>query len=190
MRLAWRNWRPWHLDVVGTVLAVGVTVAAYFLGIRPLVESRSRLTERGRQLEVLERQATALEKVLAGRRRRLETVDRALASDSLRLRPVSDLNRRLAEVSALATDCGFQIADCQTGTVAAGAHYGALPITLDGRGTYRTCTQFLNRLREAFPDTSVSTLDLTATHGDPCGTGAFRVGLRWYAMPGGQAAGP
>jgi hypothetical protein len=42
---------------------------------------------------------------------------------------------------------------------------------------------FLSRLRKAFPDTTVVSLDLVSNPGDTAGNGKFNFRLRWHAAP-------
>ncbi len=77
----------------------------------------------------------------------------------------------------------MKIDDIQPGAAASGSRYEMVPISLSGKGTYVTCVGFLHRLRQAFPDTGVSSLALQGNPGAAGGAAQFRFDLLWYAAP-------
>lgn len=181
MRTATKTWACWHLDVVGAAVCLAAALAVYLGGAKPLIRNHERVVAQQEQLRTQQEHAAKLENTLEALREQLQTVRRALDNSTLRLKPLSNLNLHVAEISALATQNGLQIDDIQTGAVRIGTHYEVVPVHLAGSGTYRTCTMFLNRLRRTLPDTSVASLSLTATAGDTSGGGKFRMDLQWHA---------
>jgi Tfp pilus assembly protein PilO len=181
MRTALKGWACWHLDAVGAVICVVATLAVYLGGAKPLMRNHEHLVAQQEQLRTQQRHVARLEDALTALREHLQTVRRALDDSTLRLKPLSSLNQHVAEISALATRNDLRIDDIQTGVAQTGTHYEAVPVHLAGSGTYRTCTTFLNRLRQTLPDTSVSSFSLTTTAGGSAGLGMFRIDLQWHA---------
>ena len=182
------NWYSWKIDVGGLAVCVALTLATVFSGLRPVVAERRENALRRAALDEQMRRATEADEVLVALQARLETARIELASDSLRLKPVSSVNTTLAEISALAGDCGLKLNEIQPGRAVQGLHYQALPIQLAGTCTYRNGTLFLHRLRESAADVGVSGLELTGNPADPAGAGAFHLGLQWFAAPSADTA--
>lgn len=189
MKIDLTKWEGRQLDVVGATVCVALTLTVYLGGLRPLQQSHGALDDRREALSVQRAQAARLETARVATQHRLDGVRAALAEKSLKLKPVSNMNVYVASISALAVESGLQIDDVQTGSASEGVQCEAVPIYLAGGGTYRECTAFLNRLHKAFPDTSVSSLELTGSASDPRAAGKFRVALEWYAAPKPAAAG-
>jgi Tfp pilus assembly protein PilO len=182
------KWEGRQLDVAGVTVCVALALAVYLGGLRPLRQSHDELAGRREALSVQQTQAARLEAARVAIQHRLDGVRGALAEKPLPLKPVSNMNVHVASISALAVENGLRIDDVQTGSVSEGVYCEAVPIHLAGGGTYRDCTAFLSRLRRAFPDTSVSSLELTGGAADPGAAGRFRVALEWYAAPRAAAA--
>lgn len=174
---------PWHLDAAGLTLCVVLSLVAYLGGYQPLRQSYEECVVEGEALSAQQEQAAKLENALAILRRRLDAARETLAANALPLKPASTVNLHVAAVSALAVQSGLRIDDVQTGSVSENAYYEAVPIHVAGGGTYPACTAFLRRLRKAFPDTGVSSLELAGHKTDPLEPGTFRVALNWYTAP-------
>ena len=189
MRTPLKAWAFWQLDAVGIAVCLAATLAAYLGGARPLVRDYQRVLAQQEQLRTEQEHADKLENALTALREQLQTVRRTLNKSTLRLKPLSNLNLHVARISALAAQNGLQIDDIQTSPAQARTHYEVVPVHLAGSGTYRTCTAFLNHLRQTLPDTSVASFGLTTTAGKPSGGGTFRVDLQWHAAlsPSGSA---
>ncbi len=189
MKIDLTKWEGRHLEVAGVAVCVALTLTVYLGGLRPLRQSHDALDGRREALSVLQTQAARLEAARVAIRHRLDGVRGALAVNPLQLKPVSSMNIHVASISALAVESGLQIDDVQTGSASEGVQCEAVPIYMAGGGTYRDCTAFLSRLRRAFPDTSVSSLELAGSVADPRAAGKFRVALEWYAAPKPATAG-
>ena len=176
-----REW--WRIDAAGAGACVAMTLVLYLTGVQPMLSDHEAFIARQGELVARRSGAAKLDMALAALKTRLNGVEQALAGSSMRLEPVSNVNRRLAEMSRLAAETGLKIDEVQTGAASFGAHYGTVPIHLAGTGKYRTCVAFLHRMREEFPDTGVASMDLTANAANPFGPGTFRFGLTWHALP-------
>ena len=171
------------MDAVGLGILVALAAVVYVCGVYPLMRTQAEYQDKVAALAAQREQSARLEAALLALQRRLAIVSQSLASSSLSLKPAANLNNQLAQISSLATESGLGIDDVRTDQAVAEAHSDAFPVMLAGKGTYRACTVFLNRLRKTFPDTTILALDLTGNAGDMAGAGKFNFRLRWHAAP-------
>jgi Tfp pilus assembly protein PilO len=176
-------WRWWRLDAIGAGILIALSLVIYVCGFYPLMSSHKDYEEKQAALKAQREHSARLESTLQALQKRLAVVSQSLASCSLNLKPAANLNNQLSQISALASASGLAIDDVRTDQAVAESHSDAYPVTLAGKGTYRACTVFLNRLRKAFPDTTVLSLELTGNAGDADGNGKFNFRLRWHAAP-------
>lgn len=183
MKTILTKWKWWRVDAAGLGVCVVLALAFFLGGLLPLMRRHEGLTARQSELAAQRARGAKLKVALAVARSQLDAVGLALAESPLRLRPVSNVNRVLAEISNLAGTSGLNIHEIRPGPASAGAHYGTVPIVLAGSGRFPTCVVFLHRLRKALPDTSVSGLELAANEAEPLEPGTFRFDLQWHAAP-------
>jgi Tfp pilus assembly protein PilO len=200
VKLAQRNlWKRWRLDVAWAGVCVLVTLVAYLAGIEPALDQRAQRRDRTNQIQAQETRYAELATSLRVTREALAGVEKQLMSSSVRLEAASQVNGRVAQLTDLVGACGMTIDEIEPGTVMPslpGAQFDILPITLKGVGTFPTCSAFLRRLREVFPDTSVTAFELSgrrgATSPSVAAAGsstpsvapvAYRIGLLWYTAP-------
>jgi Tfp pilus assembly protein PilO len=172
----------WQVDAVFLGVCVAVTAAFALFGFAPLISGHHDFLAQRESLVAQEQQAAQLETSLANLRERVEADQRALAGHTLALKSVANVNSQLAEISSLATECGLRVEDIRPDSAVSGTYYDTVPVAVAGRGTYRDCTAFLNRLRRTLPDTGVATVELVANTGERTGQGKFRLDLQWYAL--------
>ncbi len=187
-RIDLRAWKLWRIDAAGAAACLVFTLLVYFAGIRPVLGKRAHAADNRVRLNAQRRKCSELASVVVALKRQLEATQKALASNTVRLQPADRVNQRIAGIADLATESELKIDDIHLGTSSSTPRYTAVPITLAGTGTYRTCIAFLRRLNQAFPDTCVSMSDLSANPADLTGEAAFRFQLLWYAAPAGDSA--
>jgi len=177
------RWKFWRIDAAGAAVCLALSLALYLGGIRPLIRNHDDFVDQKAQLDEQRTRLDEMNLTLKAYRGQYETAQRELAQGALRLESTSNVNRRLADISALAVSCNLKINEIQPGRAVPTLHYQTVPIHLAGNGTYRTCTAFLHKLRKSFPDTSISLLELAGNPSDPSGMGTFRLDLQWHASP-------
>jgi len=118
-------------------------------------------------LELKQQTATTSNASLQTLQRRLGALQQQISDNPLHLQPASAINKRLGELTDLAAQLGLRMEDVQPGKISTTARFETVSIHLAGTGNYRTCVQFLHRLRTGFPDTSVTSLQLTGNPSDP-----------------------
>jgi Tfp pilus assembly protein PilO len=173
----------WQIDAAGVALCALLTAGAYFAAWQPLQNGRAAGEAREAALSLARAQASALSANSRAVRTQLTNAQAAVARFEIPLQPASMVNQRMAELTSLANECGLDVQYAQTGAVTSNPRYAQLPIQLSGAGTYRTCAQFLHRLRERFPDTGIKCLDVAATPSESSTVTSFDFQLVWYVQP-------
>lgn len=176
---------PRAIDALGIAVVAVMTAAVFLLAIDPALEHRHELQQRHEQLVEEQRHAAALARHAQDLRRRLDATQRMVERNPMRLESLRALNRRLSQMTELASDSGLRIEQIQPGRDIPGEHYHTVPIKLVGRGEFGASTRFLHRLHESFPDVAIASMSLTgqperARAADAPG---FDLTLLWYAAP-------
>lgn len=172
-----------RIDLAGIVACLILTGATYLVGARPLLASRDERDSRNVAFANAVEQANTLIGSTRGLRTQLSTAQMALAKIQIPLQPSTSINQRIAELTSLAGECKLEMQSIQPGTVASTPRFAQIPIQVAGTGSYRTCADFLHRLREQFPDTAVRAFELSVSPGDPTAETSFNVQLTWYVQP-------
>jgi len=171
------------IDISGAALCLVATGMFYVIGLGPLLgEQRQAATSRAK-VNAQRAIARGLTQTLARDKTAYRAAQRELAESPLQLAPVTDVNKRILEVTALARECGLKLDVVLPGVPSAGRRYETVPIHLSGTGNYRTCVDLLHRLRQKFPDTTVTSLDLGADPADAKAGARFSIDLLWHAAP-------
>jgi Tfp pilus assembly protein PilO len=179
----------WQFISGGGVACAALSACLWFGLVGPsFAQSQARA---GLRREVAEREerAAGLNAELSAAHRELDALHRAAAHNTLTLQPASEINQRLAALTALAGHSGLSLDELHQGQASESTpHYQTLTIHLSGNGTYRACATFLHALHEQFPDTGLQSLD--ATRPDPATATTtpvkltFRIDLVWYTRAG------
>jgi Tfp pilus assembly protein PilO len=172
-----------RIDTAGLVACLILSAAAYLIGARPLIASREERAERSVAFMHTVEQANILAASTRGLRTQLSTVQLALSKIEIPLQPTTAINQRIAELTLLGGDCHLEMQSIQPGAIVNGPRFAQIPIQATGTGTYRTCADFLHRLRKQCPDTSVTGFELSVAPNDANATTSFSIQLMWYVQP-------
>ena len=183
-----KAWRLWRIDAAGAAAVLAVTALVYFGGIRPTLSERAHAAGNRARLKDQRLKCTELADAASDLKAQLQDTQKALAENTIRLQPAGRVNQRVAGIADLATKTKLKIDDVHLGPSSGAARYTAVPITLAGTGTYRTCITFLHALNKAYPDICVSTSEVSSDPGDATGLATFKFELLWYAAPEPQSA--
>ena len=173
----------WQIDAAGIAVCIVVSLVAYSVGIRQLVEQRSLLAGQRQKLAVQREEYSKLEASMSSLREHLVVVQDELAQSEIELESTDQINQRIAELTTLLGDCTLEVDDVQTGKVFAGHKCDLVPISIAGRGGYKQCAAFLHGLCRTFPDISVTRFDLAGNPATPEQAGTFHLQLFWHTMP-------
>lgn len=176
------KWSCRWIDAGGVTVLLVLGLVTYFAGIRPLVRRHAsaaaklaRLTARRGELHKASAALQDLED------RHLAT-KRILTQTPLRLQRASHANRRLAEIAELAAKCGVKIDRIQPDEAVEEGLYDVVPISLAARASYPTCVRFLHKLRKAFPDTGLISLQLSGNPAEPETPPVLQCRLKWHTV--------
>ncbi len=171
------------IDISGTALCLVATGLFYVIGLGPLLGEQKQAATSRAKINAQRAIARGLTQKLAKDKARYRVAQRELAESPLQLAPVTDVNKRILQVTALARECGLKLDVVLPGAPSTGRRYETVPIHLSGTGNYRTCVDLLHRLRQKFPDTTVTSLDLGADPAEPKAGARFSIDLLWHAAP-------
>ena len=172
---------PWHLCAGVILVCAAFTVAAYALGVGPLLERHDREIALRQQLRDRQAEAAQLASTLAGLRGELSQVLAELERMPLRLQPATRINQRIEAVARLATECGLALDEVRPGGPVDGAHYQTVPVRIVGAGSYPACGTFLRKMRDTFGDMGVRTFTAKNNGGAPASPAAlFQAELVWF----------
>jgi Tfp pilus assembly protein PilO len=172
---------PWQLCAAAAVACAALTVGAYAIGVRPLLEERAHEAEQRQTLDERRGTASDLATALADVQRDLERAKQELAQTPVRLQPATLVNQRLAAIARVATDCQVALDEMRPGSAADSTHFQTVPIRIVGSGRYPACARFLRELRRTFGDMGVR--KFTTTNTTPAAlepTAAFQAELVWF----------
>ncbi|MBC8108138.1 MAG: type 4a pilus biogenesis protein PilO [Anaerolineae bacterium] len=172
-----------RIDIAGIVICLVLSGAAYLVGARPLMASRDERAERDVAFAATVEQANSLSASTRALRTQLSTAQTALARIEIPLQPSTSINQRIAELTALGGECYLEMQSIQPGAITNSERFAQIPIQVTGTGTYRTCADFLQRLRKQCPDTAVCAFELSVPPGDSSMAVSFNIQLMWYVQP-------
>lgn len=178
-----------RIDAAGFGAAALMTAGLYFAVVEPARRSQAAMSE---QQELLDSVQGSLIEIEADRRALEETVarlDGQLSRYTISLQPVSRINARLGEITALAGEHGLKLSESRAGQTGVTGSIATVPVHISGAGGYVSFAGFLAELDRDFPDVAVTGFEVTGAPAQgPGGASAFSADLLWHASADG--AGP
>ena len=175
-----------RIDGIGFAMVAGVAGLLYVAGVRPLQEAHAETVKLRAELwvansklgerKLTEEKATSTAKQLSDR---LESLDIQLSS-------IEMMNKRLSDLTQLTEKSGVIIEGLRPGASTSQEKYRAVTITLAGRCSYLQAVDFLDRLRDTFPDTGMQGIAFDRLQ-DAADQGRLQVTMVWYAAPSGRS---
>lgn len=175
------------IDAIGLGALLVVGLATYAIGIHPALDRRAA-AERDAAALLTERAAaeSAAAEVEAAMKLRDEIA--AKQRSQILLEPASQVNARIGQLTSLASAERITIQQLAPGTpkIEPGKPYTAVPIRVQGAGTFADCIAFLQRLADQYRDISVPGIGLTISQ--PASENAparldMSLDLVWHAAP-------
>jgi Tfp pilus assembly protein PilO len=177
------RFQTWHVDACGMLASAGLLAALGFGVIAPIMNQQSAVAAVHDEIADLERQRTAMDLRRSQLQADLDRATSAVAETDLSLEPVEQVNRRVADIVDLASECGMVIHETRTDEPDRAPSHSTVPVELSGDGSYSNCAMFLRRLARALPDVKVVAFDLSGNPRTREGDGTFEFDLAWYAAP-------
>ncbi len=168
------------IDAGGLATLLMIAGLTYVFAVQPTLRARDDRKQDATEQRDAER---ALAERRAERRRvesELEDIRGKLSADAVALEGAHALNKRVQQITALATETGLVVDGVTPGDVAEGEMFDVIPIEMRGRGSYTGLAGFLHTLNDRLGDTGVTELSVEA---QPDGGAVFSVVLGWYTAP-------
>lgn len=182
---------PRALDGIGIAALIAIVAAAYAVGVHPALDRRAIAERDAATLATETANAESAARELAAAQKLRDTV-LANRSEQLALEPASQVNARIGRLTALANEEAISIQQLTPGepTFESGKPFTAVPIRVQGGGSFMDCIEFLRRLREEHRDIAVPAIGLSI--GEPASENApahldMTLDLVWHAAPDGSA---
>jgi Tfp pilus assembly protein PilO len=179
---------PWQIDVAALLLMAALGAIVYFVEIGPLSKHYRDRNLRAAQLAEQESRHNDLAATLQRTREAAANVERSLAARNLPLEPRSRLNDRLTAVYNLASESGLAPDSIEPQREVADPLFTAVGLRLSGRGSYRNCVRFVQRLRKEMPQTTVAGIEMSGSPSSTEPTISFSFQLVWHASPASVAS--
>lgn len=169
-----------RVDAAGAAVLLLLSGAAYMLGVEPVRAARAHEQERANEVQAENQRAASLDTEARQARAELDALGRQLDAQAVRLRPLSEANRLLAEIIELAEESGLSIITRETRPVTNVGGHTCIPILLAGDGGYSSLTSFLARLHELHAYAAVSSFSVSQSLAADGSAARFRIELLWY----------
>ncbi len=178
-RSAFRSQR-WYVEIMGVGLFGLLSLAAFFLVIRPI--SHAAIARDATQAELADQRTLAMqiEDVRRQLKQEVVLVQQAREVSWVHLEPVKILNARMAQIVDVAAAQNLVIDESWSREAESGEQFQMIPINVSGTGSYSDCAAFLHELHEHLHDVRVTAFELS---GNPSSPAHFQFDLVWYAAP-------
>jgi len=170
-----------HIDIAGIAICAVLVVAAYVVGIRPIVLRREGLSVQLARLKEQHENARKLSDKVARIASEITQIKQELVDNPIRLEPAGKINSRIARIADIVGGCGLKLDQLRPDKSFSGRRYHTVPICLVGTGSFPTCVKVLRVLQRTFPDTAISSFEVTGDPTKPLDPPRLRVDLLWYA---------
>jgi Tfp pilus assembly protein PilO len=173
---------PWHAAALAAAACVGLTLGAYAIGVRPMLDERARERTQRETLKGQRGRASDLAATVADLQHQLHDAKSVLARSPVRLQPAALVNQRLEALARLAGECRVQLDEMRPGVPVDSTHYQTVPIRIVGTGRYPDYAMFLRKLRGTFGDMGVRSFNATNLGGGQpeLPVAAFQAELVWF----------
>lgn len=170
---------------VGAGVCLLLSLLLYVVSISPMLAHHKAQQVMRAELETERDKAQQIDQVAQRMQAELVSTERAVADYALELQPVTALNRRVSQLTALATQIGLQINEIRPKQPKAGTFYQTVPIRVAGEGSYLASSAFIHALHATLPDMAVASLRLDGrvAMGQQGTVSTFEFELIWYAEP-------
>jgi Tfp pilus assembly protein PilO len=171
------------IDLAGVMLCLVLLGAWYMLRVEPLREARAHRNALVAELEPRLVKLDALHAQSSAQQSTLNSVGQQIVQGELQLRPVDQINQRLAALTSAARNHGLRLDEVKPGAPRAMQWFMTVPLRITGSGEYPQISDFLHRLPSRFPDVAVVGFEVREEPEAIDKTPRFVLNLVWYAAP-------
>lgn len=203
---------PLQVDALALVAMAAMSIAGYLVVVQPVLQEAERRDQARAQTDDAVRKASAATSHLEDSRKRLSRIETELDSVAVQLLPPGRINQQIDRLTGLAERHALRLSQMGPEKSARSKWFTAVPIRMNGAGSYLSFRAFLGAVSDEFPDVSVKGLRLNApadvaqraaqspAPGDASDRGTennanaavadatFEIEFVWYAAPEGSAA--
>lgn len=170
---------PIDLLAVGAIAAVGALV--YLLGVRPEQDRQSEIETQQKAVETAEKEQAKLRADLLRVQKQVMTARSRAQQQRVMLQPVSQTNRRLAELTRITAGHGVEIQALLPQSAMKNTRYAAVPIRISGRAPWEATVALIADLHARFSDTAVTGFSVSADAQDRSKPASLMLDFVWYA---------
>ncbi len=178
------------IDLIGLAVLAAMTAAVGAGSLAPLLHAHAAQKLAESRVEELRFESHKLHEQRADLEANAARLQEELASLHIDVEPISRLNSRLSRLTELAKRRGLTLDRIAPDAPQRATKATLVPIRMEGRGSFPSCRDWISDLRSAFPDVSVSGLQITRDRSPAAESAAFVFELVWYAAPTSQPAQP
>ena len=172
--------KSWQIDLAALLVFCLASAGTYFAVLRPMSDRHANFAAQEWMLAHQRRRASRLRAASLAQSQRLASLREALADRKIELQPADSLNRQVAQMADLLAKCDLRTDDIHPGRISEAGRYNIVPITLAGKGGYKSCGSFFHKLSQNSRDTGVVSFEISGSPDQPGADGQFRFELRWY----------
>lgn len=165
---------------IGAAVCLTIVAGAVFVGVFPTMRARAAERTEIARLEQVRSDRTRVGEEYAALSESLRKVRADNASRWVDLRGERQLNMRMADLTTLLTDRGFEIQALQAADVQVGPVVARIPIRLEVLGPLADAINLLGTLDEDYPDLHCETINIEHTGPESV---RLRLNLRWLLAP-------
>lgn len=177
---------PLRVHACGVLAVAGISGAAYFGIVRVLINRDAPIRQLLADINARGEEARAAEDAAGDSRRRLAELERN--PPAVKLESADLINQRLVRITNKAVAAGLSIDQMTPGTPAPAARFVTVPVKISGTCTYPGLSRFVHELRREFPDSAITTLQVSGNPADPTSRASFAAEIAWFAAPAVSAA--
>lgn len=173
--------QPWVIDAAGVGAVIALSLGVYVVDVRPTQRARAEQSAQRAELAAQRRKADELSSSLHKIQDVLQQTRAKAEEGALQLEPIRKLNERLARLTELATNCRLSINAVEPAKPAPGPHCDVVEVRVSCQGTFRGCSEFLDRLHKEMPDTAVAAMEVSGKPGAKEVPVAMSFTIYWFA---------
>jgi hypothetical protein len=177
------------IDGVACVVALGMAVAGFWIGVRPALHSEDDSRRLGGQMDESGRQLDDVQGQYRQVRQQIRLAVAKLDAMAVVLDAPEQSVARQSEVSGVFQRAGISLEQLSVGTVERGELLDVIPLRLSGRGAFGDVVATMHTIREVFPDMAVSTFQIDASGGAGREDVGFSFNIAWYVGGEGEDQG-
>ncbi|HYF14227.1 MAG TPA: type 4a pilus biogenesis protein PilO [Phycisphaerales bacterium] len=177
----------WAVHAGGAIVALAVAGILYSTVLGPARRERESVKQDRASLEQRRSEINLLENKLLQARAELRRKNEDL-SRSVALKNMSQLNRRISELTAAAEESGLTVLGVEPGEPLREARdYAVVPITVRGAAVFPDFAAFLTKVHDVYRDTAVAGFDLASNQTVAASEPVYELKLHWFTLADGAA---